>query len=208
MDTLLTRLIQCTRVKYQACSRGDLRIRNVSMFKPVNFLVVRFCYIIFGKLCFPSVKCVFSAKFCQLYEIIFFSKIQHMKCNEICEFWSLEYKCRKSSWTMLLSLETFCGYLKKKTWEKFGRICWYSVNSTNFVILLENFMKFSTSQNWKKTSILEHCVFLGAKYHYLVTKRTGDPTNVFWRKNSKTLPYLEAKKVQIPRFWPELQAYH
>jgi len=208
METLLTRLIQCTRVKYQACSGGDLRIRNASMFKPVNFLVVRFCYIIFGKLCFPSVKCVFSAKFCQLYEINFFSKIQHMKCNGICEFWSLEYKCRKSSWTMLLSLETFYGYLKKKTWEsleEFVDIVWTQLISLFCWKFSWNFQHHKIE---KKTSILEHCVFLGAKYHYLVTKRTGDPTNVFWRKYSKTLPYLEAKKVQIPRFWPELQAYH
>jgi hypothetical protein len=171
------------------------------MFKPVNFLVVRFCCItfFFGKTCFPSVKCVFSTKFCHVYEIKFFSKIQHMKCNGISDFWSLEDKFRKSLWTTLLSLETFFGYFKKKTWEKFGRFCWYSMNSTNFVILLENFMKFSISQNWKtKISVHEQCVFFGAKYHHLVTKRRGYPTNVFWGKNNKTLPYLEGKKYKSP----------
>ncbi len=116
-------------------------------------------YDFFGKMCFPSLKCLFWAKFCQFYEINFFSKLQHMKCNGICDFWSLEYKCRKPSWTMLLSLETFCGYLKKKTWEKFGRFCWYSVNLTNFVILLENFMKFPISQNWKKKLLFKNSVF-------------------------------------------------
>ncbi len=126
-----------------------------------------------------------------------------MKCNGICDFLSLEYKCRKSSWTMLISLETFCGYLKKKTWEKFGGFCWYSVNLTNFLIFSENFMKFSISQNWKKTtSVHEQCVFFGAKYHHLVTKRRGDWPNVFWRKNSKTLPYLDGKKYKSPDLDP------
>jgi hypothetical protein len=62
MDTLLTMLIQCTRVKYQACSHGDLRFRNVSMFKPVNFLVVRFCCItiFLEKRAFPVKVCIFS----------------------------------------------------------------------------------------------------------------------------------------------------
>jgi hypothetical protein len=50
----------------------------------------------------------------------------------------------------------------------------------------------------KETSVQKQCVFLGVKYQHLVTKKRGDPTNVFWGKNSKTLPYLEGKNYKSP----------
>ncbi len=150
-------------------------------------------------------KCVFSVKCCQFYEINFFWKIQHMKCNGICDFWSLEYKCRKSSWTMLLSLETFIGYLKKKTWEKFGRFCWYSVNLTNFVILLENFMKFSISQNWKKKLLFMSSVFFWGQNG---DKKKRSSKERLLGEKQQIIAIFRGEKVQIPRFRRELQAYH
>jgi len=57
-------------------------------------------YDFFWKNVLSGVKCVFSAKFGQFCEIKKIEKTQefaHMKCNGICDFWSLENKCRQSS---------------------------------------------------------------------------------------------------------------
>jgi len=76
-------------------------------------------------MCLFSVTCVFSAKFGQFREIKKTLKPQefaHMKCNGICDFWSLEYKCRQSSWTMVFSLETFFRYFNKNNRGRVGKI--------------------------------------------------------------------------------------
>lgn len=144
--------------------------------------------------------CIFSNFFGSLVESTFFGENQQFVCNGICDFWSLEYKCTQSSWTMVFCLETFCHYLKKKhgkILEDFVYIVWIWLI---WAILLGKFLNLNITKLKQRTAVHEQSGL------NITTWRQGEeavnPTKLFGGKNSTILPYLEWKKVQITRFRP------
>jgi hypothetical protein len=54
-----------------------------------------------------------------------------------------------------LNTTRFC--FDKRNWEKIGKICFSSVNWTNFANFVGKFTNFSISQDWKKINPDAHC---------------------------------------------------
>jgi hypothetical protein len=60
------------------------------------------------------------------------------------------------------------SFFDKKIWENLDKYVYSSVISTNFAILEEKFTKISTSQIWKKKTLLQTSIDVQFVWEYVI----------------------------------------
>lgn len=148
------------------------------------------------KRAFPVKHVYFQQIFGSFVKLIFFGENQQFVCNGICDFWSLEYKCTKSSWTMVFCLETFCHYLKKKhgkSLEDFVYIVWIRLI---WAILLGNFLDVNITKLKQKTSVHEQSGLNITTWWQ--GEEAVNPTKLFGGKTAQYCHIWRGKKYKSP----------